>query len=141
MYETLLTAYRGIYPPFIRHSVSDNPVKLLKKIASSARRQESILRPYDAKATPQWAFHVPHYFNEALDIKLLTRKWNNLEYAAWTQGGNFAFKQGDILCRTDQISPSPVCSLNPARRRKGAPGASGTRFCRPCGVPRAEKPL
>ena len=36
---------------------------------------------------------------DALDIKLVSRTKNLVEYAVWTQGVNFAFSEGDMLYR------------------------------------------
>ncbi|MBQ7262195.1 MAG: hypothetical protein IJR14_00595 [Synergistaceae bacterium] len=99
--RAVLEAYRGVYPRPFRHHVAPEPFPLLDGIVERRRRAESVLRPHDATATPEWAFHVPSWFNDALDIRPVTRMLNLVEYAAWTQGANFAFKAGDMLYRDE----------------------------------------
>lgn len=99
--RAVLEAYRGVYPRPFRHHVAPDPFPLLDGIVERRRRAESVLRPHDATATPGWAFHVPSWFNDALDLRPVTRMLNLVEYAAWTQGANFAFKAGDMLYRDE----------------------------------------
>ncbi len=56
----------------------------------------------DPSAQPnKWGFYVPSCFNEALDIQLTDRVINeNNTDRIWTQGGNFAFSEGDTLYST-----------------------------------------
>ena len=90
---------------------SKDPVELLDKVVSKGRREECILRNFDAMDTSEWAFHVPRCFNDALDIRLISRKWNCVEYTAWTQGANFSFKAGDILYRNLSSRPCSAASF------------------------------
>lgn len=121
--KAILDAYRGVYPPRIHHAVAKEPFALLDRVASKGRREECILRGFDATETPAWAFHVPLCFNDALDIKLISRKWNCVEYTVWTQGANFSFKAGDVLYRDLENylkGTSAICV-------ESAMSASGTR--------------
>lgn len=122
--EVILDTYRGIYPPLIHHAIAKDPVELLDKVVSKGRREECILRSFDATDTPEWAFHVPRCFNDALDISLISRKWNCVEYTAWTQGANFSFKAGDILYRDlgSYLKGTPAICV------ESAISARGTRF-------------
>lgn len=95
--ENILLAFKNIYPVLFRGTVGDNPQKILQEIINTRRRSEKIIRAYNAKGTPNWAFHVPECFNAALDIKLITRTKNLVDYTVWTQGINFAFDTGDML--------------------------------------------
>ena len=121
-YEEILTAYRGIYPPVLHHAVANDPQKLFHKVVSGRCREETILRPCDAKATPDWSFHVPLCFNNALDIKLQSLTWNKVEYISWTQGSNFAFKKGDVL----YLNLTEYQKGTPAIQIKAAEDAMGT---------------
>lgn len=97
--QKIKSAYRGIYPRRYRQLVTDAPITLISHVAGTLKRSGEIIRPHDAEETPQWAFHVPKCFNDALDIHLVSRKLNTVEYTTWTQGVNFAFKDGDTLYR------------------------------------------
>lgn len=96
--ERILEVY-GENLPSITHKVSKSPLELLSEIENSGRRSEEILRCSDAADTSDWAYHVPRCFNDALDIKLLMRTKNYVEYYVWTQGANFAFDAGDVIYR------------------------------------------
>lgn len=87
-----------------------NPTKDAK-----TRRSLDLLRPWDAKDTPDWFACVPECFNLALDIKLTERKKTTGHTAeaateeqpaeaegsrrnkVWTQGRAYSFKAGDGL--------------------------------------------
>ena len=96
--ERILEVYGEKLPLFI-HKPALSPSEFLSEIVSSKRRSEQVLRAYDAVDTPEWAYRVPRCFNDALDIKLLLRTKNYVEYYAWTQGANFAFDAGDVIYR------------------------------------------
>ena len=96
--ERILEVYGERLQLFI-HRPALNPSECLSEIISSKRRSEQVLRAYDAIDTPEWAYRVPRCFNDALDIKLLMRTKNYVEYYAWTQGTNFAFDAGDVIYR------------------------------------------
>ena len=96
--EGILEIY-GEKLPSLVHKVTLNPLKVITEIEISGRRSEEILRSSDAIDTPEWAYRVPRSFNDALDIKLLLRTKNYVEYYAWTQGVNFAFDVGDVIYR------------------------------------------
>lgn len=69
----------------------------------------------------KWAFHVPRCFNDALDIKLISRRWNCVEYTVWTQGVNFSFKAGDILYRDfrEYLRGTPTIFVESATSARG----------------------
>lgn len=119
--EAILNVYRGIYPPLITLSVTPGPLELLDKIAIGKHREECVLRSPDATETPKWAFHVPRCFNDALDIKLISRRWNCVEYTVWTQGVNFSFKAGDILYRDfrEYLRGTPTIFVESATSARG----------------------
>jgi len=49
-----------------------------------------------------WFMCVPSCFNNALDIRLTTRKIDGKETRVWTQGSAFSFKPGDTLYDTSK---------------------------------------
>ena len=121
--EKIEAAYYSVYHPLYRHAVTDAPLDLISHVVNSKRRAEELLRPHDAKDTSDWAFHVPECFNDALDIHLVSRKWNTVEYTAWTQGTNFSFDAGDVLYRDIDsykrgIAALQIVSATPARGTK-----------------------
>ena len=85
--------------------VADDPLVLLNDMMSgvfvgstaSFNRGRKILRPHDAEITDSWAFCVPRYFNDALDIKLTEVKIDKVPHLVWTQGTSFAFQRDDII--------------------------------------------
>ena len=77
--ERILEVYGERLPLFI-HRPSLNPSEFLSEVINSKRRSEQVLRAYDAIDTPEWAYRVPRCFNDALDIKLLMRTKNYVEY-------------------------------------------------------------
>ena len=79
------------------------------------------MRPYDALNTPNWKFRVPSCFNDALDIRLVSRTKNLVEYAAWTQGINFAFDAGDMLYRDQDTyeKGTPALQIITSRKAQG----------------------
>lgn len=106
--------------PLFTQSIAKNPSDVLSQILVSKKRSEQILRSYDTLDTPDWAFFVPRYFNDALDIRLVTRTKNLVEYAAWTQGINFAFDTGDMLYRDKDAHKKELrlCKLFLLKKRK-----------------------
>ena len=119
--NVIVDTYQGIYPPYIHHAVAKDPVALLDKVASKGRREEFILRDWDATKTPEWAFHVPRWFNSALDIQLISRKWNTVEYTVWAQGVNFSFRAGDVLYQDldDYLQGTPALFVESAINARG----------------------
>ena len=118
--EHILELY-GQYIPVFLSETTKNPFSTLTEILQTQRRSEKILRPYDAVDTPDWAFYVPEYFNDALDMKLVSRKKNLVEYTVWTQGINFSFDAGDMLYR-DQYSHkegTPALQIISAKKAQG----------------------
>ena len=73
--EAILDEYKDIYPLVFQEWVTEYPGEILENIRLTLKRSEKILRPHDAKDTPEWAFYVPDYFNDALDIYLLPEDW------------------------------------------------------------------
>lgn len=100
--ERILEIY-GEKLPSLVHKTALNPLKTLTEIEMYGRRSEEILRACDAIDTPEWAYRVPRCFNDALDIKLMLRTKNFVEYYAWTQGINFAFDVGDVIYRDNVL--------------------------------------
>ena len=118
--EKIMDFY-GEYIPLFSQKLTKNYKQTLYEILSTHRRSENILRPHDAVDTPDWKFFVPEYFNDALDIKLVSRKKNLVEYSAWTQGINFAFDSGDVLYR-DRLSyekGTPAIQVISAKKAQG----------------------
>lgn len=67
----------------------------------SLKRQTKLLRVHDSH-DPAWAFCVPPYFNDALDIRLMERvqvknKKIIRRYLEWSQGSLFGFSLGDVI--------------------------------------------
>ena len=60
-------------------------------------RLETLLADFTSEYAKGWDAAVGTYFRDALDIKQTSTDKKN---AAWTQGGTFAFCQGDILYDT-----------------------------------------
>lgn len=118
--ENILKTY-GEYFPMYSQKVSANPLITLENIVRTQRRSEEILRPYDATDTPSWAFYVPSYFNDSLDIRLISRMKNSVEYVAWTQGINFSFDRGYMLYRDREtyIKGTPAIQIISAKRAYG----------------------
>jgi len=56
-----------------------------------------MLRDPESLKNVSWFMYVPTHFNDALDIRKMTRFDNKQPYEVWTQGSNFSFKQGDVL--------------------------------------------
>ena len=129
--ENILIEFKGIYPKVFSQTVGDDPFTIFDDVINTRRRSEKIIRSYNVNATPDWAFHVPEYFNDALDIKLVSRTKNFVEYAVWTQGANFSFDVGDMLYRNFDsyqkgtpalqiISASKAHGINSEKLNRGA---------------------
>jgi hypothetical protein len=67
----------------------------------TTRLTELLKSPQDDE-TSGWFMCVPSCFNNALDIRLTTRKINGKETRVWTQGSLFSFKAGDTLYDTSK---------------------------------------
>ncbi len=107
--------------PLFTQSVAKKPLDVLSQILVSKKRSEQILRPHDAFDTPDWAFFVPEYFNDALDIKLVSRTKNLVGYTAWTQGIDFAFDTGDVIYRDKDTyqKGTPALQVISAKKAQG----------------------
>ena len=101
-HHAILKVYKGIYPKRPLHVKTDNAINLLDSMKNLRRRPREILRDAYTEDDHGWAFYVPKWFNEALDIKLIDQLWNTVSRLVWTQGNNFAFKQGDMIYETKQ---------------------------------------
>lgn len=82
-----------------------NALRVLDTLTDAAttrqKRLLELLRPADAKSTPDWFMCVPKCFNDSLDIRLTQRTVQGHISMAWTQGSAFSFRQGDILYDTE----------------------------------------
>jgi hypothetical protein len=67
----------------------------------TARLTELLKAPQDNE-TSDWFMCVPSCFNNALDIRLTTRKSKGESTLVWTQGSAFSFKPGDTLYDTSK---------------------------------------
>ncbi len=133
--NAIIDAFRGTYPKFMRSQVTEKPISLINSIEQTLRRSEYIIRPCDAEDTSDWAFYVPDYFNDALDIKLVLMRQNLVDYAVWTQGINFAFEAGDMIYK----DAAKYYKGKPALQVKDAKPASGMIETRPLTVSDAEQ--
>ena len=79
-------------------------LKLWEHLTQTATQREERLLDFLknplAEGTPEWAFWVPQCFHDAMDIRQTLRMENGTPVLRWTQGGNFAFKTGDIFYDT-----------------------------------------
>lgn len=118
--EEILNIY-GEFLPLFSERISKNPYETLRNIKLTRKRSEEILRPADATDTPEWAFRVPRYFNDSLDIRLTSRKKNSVEYSAWTQGINFSFDRGYMLYRDHEsyLKGDPAIQVISAKKAFG----------------------
>jgi hypothetical protein len=66
------------------------------------RRLTDLLKPPKDEETKDWFMCVPSCFNNAIDIRLTTRKIKGNETLVWTQGSAFSFKPGDTLYDTSK---------------------------------------
>jgi len=71
---------------------------------------------------PDWAFHVPYAFREALDLKYEQRKKDKRPYMIWTQGPFLSFKEGDALTSRDgqavvQVKFATSMGWDPVKKR------------------------
>ena len=99
-HHAIIRAYRGVYPKRPLHIITDNAINLLDSMKNLRIRSREILRAANTENDHGWAFYVPKWFNEALDIKLIDQLWNTVSRLVWSQGNSFSFKQGDILYET-----------------------------------------
>ena len=63
-------------------------------------RMENLLADFSTGYAKGWHMAVGTYFRDALDIKQTPKVTEDRKTVIWTQGGTFAFCQGDILYDT-----------------------------------------
>lgn len=74
--------------------------RIIASGAASGERSLQMLRDPESEGAFGWFIFMPPHFNDALDIRKMTRYEKKIPYEVWTQGSNFGFKQGDILYDT-----------------------------------------
>lgn len=101
---------------------------------SSAQREErflDLLKSPDVEGTPDWAFWVPPFFNNALDIRRTQRIESGKSALRWTQGANFSFKTGDVIYDCPEGYGAWLQALRRMRRCLQVLAASGAVAAQP----------
>ena len=96
--------------------VTQNQIEIDNDNASevfSANKRLHLLRAADASETPHWFMHVPRYFNDALDIRVIERRKNTVPFLSWTQGSLFSFSKDDVLYKNphSDLSTAPLIQI------------------------------
>jgi hypothetical protein len=67
-----------------------------------------------------WAYAVPDYFRDALDIRWTPRRRDGRIVYCWTQGRSLSFAVGDILFRQDGQALVQVEAAQPVHSKRDA---------------------
>ena len=82
---------------------SKKATTVLDRLVSRATRDERLLElltDFENGYSQGWYMALPDAFKAPLDIRQTARVVNKQQTLQWTQGGNFSFKQGDVIYDT-----------------------------------------
>lgn len=82
--------------------MTTSSISLLDELIAQTRssRLDILLADFTNKFNKLWAFSLPDFFKESLDIRFTPRVINKVTHYTWTQGSRFDFREGYIIYDT-----------------------------------------